>query len=449
MKKDKIRAFLLALTLVFSMSLFQGCQRPSDKLEKVAIEKKVENEDWEESSDESKDEVEEESDKKEKASDSDKNNEDKDKENKDKEEEDNVKENKEKENKEKQAADKEDKKTASVGNSKESPSTGSISSNSAYDRSKLEELLKTNVALAKDTEVTIADGISMDELGEMALQVAEKYGFGGYVKNVSYSLNGRKAKIIFNYVDGKEGFLKKYRYVNEKVNSIVATVVKSGMSDYEKELALHDYIVNNTRYDYENYRRNTVPGDSYTAYGLLVNKRAVCSGYAEVMYRLLNKAGIEAHIVTGKANGDNHAWNLVKIGGKYYHLDATFNDPVTADRRDVLSYEYFNVTDKEIARNHSWNKAAYPAATATEANYFNVNKLVAKDYDEFCNIIKKGLVDKKENIMIKTTSYDPKVYTYSAIHNVVMDNKINYVKPEYSYSYDPNTLVFTCEIKYK
>ena len=91
MKKDKIRAFLLALTLVFSMSLFQGCQRPSDKLEKVAIEKKVENKDWEESSDESKDEVEEESDKKEKASDSDKNNEDKDKENKDKEEEDNVK----------------------------------------------------------------------------------------------------------------------------------------------------------------------------------------------------------------------------------------------------------------------------------------------------------------------------------------------------------------------
>ena len=109
----------------------------------------------------------------------------------------------------------------------------------------------------------------------------------------------------------------------------------------------------------------------------------------------------------------------MKIGGKYYHLDATFNDPVTADRRDVLSYEYFNVTDKEIVGIIAGIRLLTPR-TATEANYFNVNKLVSKDYDEFCNIIKKGLVDKKENIMIKTTSYDPKVYTYSAIHNVVM-----------------------------
>ena len=108
----------------------------------------------------------EESDKKEKASDSDKNNEDKDKENKDKGEEDNVKE-----TKEKQAADKEDNK----------PSTGSISSNSAYDRAKLDELLKTNVALAKDTEVTIADGISMDELGEMTCRLRKSMVLG-YVK---------------------------------------------------------------------------------------------------------------------------------------------------------------------------------------------------------------------------------------------------------------------------
>lgn len=459
MNKRKISSLLVVISLVLSMSLLQGCKLVEENIIARGVESLFNDDGWEESSDESDEELD--SELEEKALDDDKQYETKQKESdKDKDN------NSSQENTTKASSSKKNTKSENTTSSKisgdksnSSKSTSSkstnttvsanTSSNSPYDKQMLKELLKTNIALAKDTEVTITEDISLDQLGEIAIEVADKNGFGGYIKNVSYSLTGRKAKIIYNYVDGKEGFLKKYNYVNEKVNVIVAALIKDGMSDYEKELAIHDYIVNYARYDIENLERNTVPRDSYTAYGLLTNKKAVCSGYAEIMYRLLNKAGIETHIVTGRAKVQEHAWNLVKIGGKYYHLDATFDDPVTSNGSNVLSYGYFNLTDNEIAINHTWDRSLYPAATSTAANYFYVNKLVAKNYDEFCSIIKKELLNKKEKIMIKTTTYDTKVYEPSALFKVVNDNKINYVASQFSYSYDAETKVFQFDVKYK
>lgn len=74
---------------------------------------------------------------------------------------------------------------------------------------------------------------------------------------------------------------------------------------------------------------------------------------------------------------------------------------------------------------------------------------MAKNYDEFCSIIKKELLNKKEKIMIKTTTYDTKVYEPSALFKVVNDNKINYVASQFSYSYDAETKVFQFDVKYK
>ena len=113
--------------------------------------------------------------------------------------------------------------------------------------------------------------------------------------------------------------------VYNKAKDIVSSVTNSSMSDLEKELALHEYVVKNTSYDYDNYINERVPADSYTAYGTLINRKAVCQGYADTMKLLLNLAGIEAKVVVGYAK-EPHAWNLVKIDGEYYHLDATMYD---------------------------------------------------------------------------------------------------------------------------
>ncbi|MEQ8197793.1 MAG: transglutaminase domain-containing protein [Clostridiaceae bacterium] len=91
---------------------------------------------------------------------------------------------------------------------------------------------------------------------------------------------------------------------------------------------MHDYIINNTEYDYKNYKNKTIPNDDNIAYGVLVNKTAICGGYSEAMYRLLTAAGIESKVVFGDSEGEGHAWNMVKLNENYYHVDVTFDDPV-------------------------------------------------------------------------------------------------------------------------
>ena len=88
--------------------------------------------------------------------------------------------------------------------------------------------------------------------------------------------------------------------------------------------AIHDYVVKHVSYD-TSYK-------AYTAYEALVNRSAVCQGYALLTYQLLKEAGIENHFVTGTGDGQPHAWNLVKIENKWYHLDTTFDDPFQMSR---------------------------------------------------------------------------------------------------------------------
>jgi hypothetical protein len=153
----------------------------------------------------------------------------------------------------------------------------------------------------------------------------------------------------------------------EAAKSIIAKIIKPSMTELQKELAIHDYIVNNTKYDDENVKKNAISKDEHNAYGPLINGIGVCDGYANAAKLLFDAAGIESIVVTGKAdNGTDggsvgHAWNIVKIDGKYYQIDTTWDDPVGS--KDVLSYEYFNVTDDKISKNHTWDKSSVPACT--------------------------------------------------------------------------------------
>ncbi|MCY6355961.1 transglutaminase domain-containing protein [Clostridium sp. ZS2-4] len=199
--------------------------------------------------------------------------------------------------------------------------------------------------------------------------------------NIEYGYNGAEASII-SYKDGtakmtiniKYEFSKEYmmemrRLSEEKAEEIISKVIKAGMSDCEKELALHDYVVNNSKYDKRLFTGN-MPSESYTDYGILVQDTGVCAGYARALYRLLNMADIECIYVTGYGDDGTgtiaHAWNIVKIEGEYYHLDATWDDPVTYTGRNVITHNYFNVNDEKMSRDHVWNLEKYPKCTSTK-----------------------------------------------------------------------------------
>jgi hypothetical protein len=228
-----------------------------------------------------------------------------------------------------------------------------------------------------------------------------------------------KMTFKFSYSESKETLQNKEKAVQDKVKDIISKVIKPDMKDYEKEVALHDYIVNNSKYD-ERLDSGNMPRESYDSYGVLINGVGVCQGYALAMDRLLKACGIESMVAFGEANDEkvwsNHAWNIVNIGGQYYHLDTTWDDPVTKNGVNIVSYSYFNVTDEQIEKNHKWNKADYPKCNSAEYSVNNLNLvekdlngnviIITKNYDEFYKAVKKELSSGKESSSFKIFNFD-------------------------------------------
>ncbi len=165
-------------------------------------------------------------------------------------------------------------------------------------------------------------------------------------------------------------------------------------SDYNKELIIHDRMVK-----YCDYAESS---DSSNAYGFLVEKQAVCSGYSRAAMLLLNKAGIESVVVTGTglspSDGEvNHMWNIAVIDGSPYHLDVTWDDPVS-DSGDMLSHMYFNLTDDGISVDHRnfetsfrCDNLQYNYFVYNDTSYDAYNKKVVTDISQkICENIRNG-----------------------------------------------------------
>ncbi|MBM7690851.1 transglutaminase/protease-like cytokinesis protein 3 [Peribacillus deserti] len=179
------------------------------------------------------------------------------------------------------------------------------------------------------------------------------------------SSNGSTAQLLLSYKYSKAQITTMKTTLNAKVNSIVAAA-KTKKTEQQKVLYIHNYLVNSAQYDYDNYLKGTIPDSSYSVYGVLINKKAVCDGYAKAMKLLLNKSGLWAIKVNGYANGGPHAWNLVKVSGKYYHVDATFDDPIASNRKPMLSYKYFLIPDSTVDNDHSWTRTGLPKAVSVK-----------------------------------------------------------------------------------
>jgi hypothetical protein len=155
-------------------------------------------------------------------------------------------------------------------------------------------------------------------------------------------------------------------YVTTQVQKILKDIIKPVMNDFQKEKAIHDYIVSHIAYD------TTLA--NYSAYAALTKGKTVCQGFALLTYRMLDEAGITNRIVEGYAGGRSHAWNLVQIEGNWYQLDTTWDDPVPFEKGRIMD-TYFNLTDASLRKDHSWIQTDYPAATTI---YKDKTKVEAK-----------------------------------------------------------------------
>ncbi|WP_202707525.1 fibronectin type III domain-containing protein [Sporosalibacterium faouarense] len=185
-------------------------------------------------------------------------------------------------------------------------------------------------------------------------------------------------EIYMNYSYSKEKMEEMRAAVDKKAKFIIETVIKPDMNDFQKELALHDYVINNTVYNTDYEKDVILPEDEHTAYGVLIKGKGVCSSYAKAMHKLLDMVDIESYFVTGTGLGEPHAWNIVKIQNNYYHLDATWNDTVDPNK---ISHDYFNLTDAQMSVDHNWNTLDYPRCTSTLFSYSNIEKILSGEIE--------------------------------------------------------------------
>lgn len=162
--------------------------------------------------------------------------------------------------------------------------------------------------------------------------------------------------------------------------SEILSGVSSDASDYEKARYVFDYLAFNVDY---------VAGaaDNQNIISVFLNRETVCQGYACATQYLLDLLGIPCAIVTGTANGESHAWNLVRLDGDYYYLDTTWgNASYSGDglaTGSFINYNYFAVTTAELEATHTPNgDIELPLCTATEDNYYVRENLYFSAWDE-------------------------------------------------------------------
>lgn len=173
------------------------------------------------------------------------------------------------------------------------------------------------------------------------------------VDRYTYSWRGTTGSAQINLEVEYRETAEQSKYVDDQVQRILKQIVKPAMNNHQRVKVIHDYVVKNLKYD-EKLQK-------YTAYEGLKTGEVVCQGYTLLAYKLLKTAGIDNYIVEGTAGGQTHAWNLVSLDGKWYHLDTTWDDPLSNKPQEVR-YEYYLLSDKQIKTDHKWNKS-YPAAT--------------------------------------------------------------------------------------
>ncbi len=170
---------------------------------------------------------------------------------------------------------------------------------------------------------------------------------------------------------GKVQVVIHHTYTEEQIteiDTVVAKVMTSlltpEMTTEEKIKVLHDYIVNTTKYDKDRSDNKIKKYHSDIAYGALIEHYAICGGYADSMKIFLDRLGIENF----KIASENHIWNFVKVNDTWYHLDLTWDDPVTDTGEDILEYDYFLITTDELLAKendqHIYDKNVYIEATS-------------------------------------------------------------------------------------
>lgn len=165
-----------------------------------------------------------------------------------------------------------------------------------------------------------------------------------------------------NFHTNKDTEIKVGNYINQWV----AYYIKPEMPVEERVRIIHDYIVANFRYNEGDANSKSGGYSIFVPGSLIMGQGGVCQSYAAIFYQMAVASGIEVKYVTGTAwqnEGEKipHAWNMVKIQDKWYHIDTTWDDPVPEVKGRII-YRYYLKGDEYMKKSRVWDTTRFPKA---------------------------------------------------------------------------------------
>lgn len=246
------------------------------------------------------------------------------------------------------------------------------------------------------TEITLKDaGITLSEKelkSVMQCYHADYPQHFWYAGSYTYMLDGSKTAVSveLSYTMNTTQQQAAQKKVDAVVKELLAKAAY-GQTVYERELILHDALASRVTYIEATH--------AHDLYGALVEGKAVCEGYARAFQYLLYQAGTQCLLVEGSSvrpggsRGEAHAWNLVEINGKYYHVDVTWDDQTGA--AVPIMHAFFNLNDALILEDHtisSDNAYPIPTCSSTTESYFVKEGTEVKSFtvDKIADLFIKG-----------------------------------------------------------
>ncbi|HEX3031475.1 MAG TPA: transglutaminase domain-containing protein [Bacillota bacterium] len=261
----------------------------------------------------------------------------------------------------------------------------------------------------------------MDDLEDESLYIE-------YVRSWSCRIYKRTMTMTFTYPYDYPTMKQLQAKTEAKAAQVAARLIKPGMTDYQKVLAINDYLTATTTYDKNDLYLGIEDEYNQLAAGPLLRGKAVCGGYSRAAIYLLRKARIPCWFVSGTAdNGqtvEDHAWNIVWLkNGKYYNLDVTWNDS-----DETPNYGYFLVDDKTLSRSHTWDASLYPKCTDASLNYYRVNNLIAEDQESFATLISQTMDRKKTSLTFLSRNFRETWIdlVFELLHDAGLQRRISY-----------------------
>lgn len=199
-----------------------------------------------------------------------------------------------------------------------------------------------------------------------------------------------------------------------QIKDVLKIILASSTNNVDKIKVAHDYLTKNVKYAF-----SAKTDDVYSIVGALLNKEAVCEGYARSFKLLCDTLGVPCIVVSGTAtnlNGapERHAWNIVRFNGANYHVDTTWDAP---SYRSGATMPYYLVSDQYIHRDHKWDENKWPKCYTKGS--FESNTITVTGPGKLIEVLKQAIMLKKTEV---TISFNKTFSSEKEINKLISDS---------------------------